>query len=297
MSISFIDYLKYFRNDGFLIPQLEAELPLYRYRGNLEFVADEIENDHIYMSPLSKLNDPFDSSYAMSYEDAYQSREHLTYFYHSAYFLNREPWHKNLAEYIKSLPDNPVTLEEFSNIVSTFASSQGMFVNPLAICKTYYLHCMYMLPQRRCSGKVACFSETWESIPMWSYYANAHKGVCLKYDFKLLDNSNITYKNICSSLQKVWYSEQRYKDDKGMFTPFVKSLQWAHEQEWRLFRESTENYIYIPCLSEIYLGINFDWNNIDRISNAIKKNGRNIELYSLHPKPSTYGFDRIYLTY
>ena len=37
---------------------------------------------------------------------------------------------------------------------------------------------------------VACFSETKESILMWSHYADNHKGFCVEYDFKELGISN-----------------------------------------------------------------------------------------------------------
>jgi hypothetical protein len=37
---------------------------------------------------------------------------------------------------------------------------------------------------------VACFSETYESILMWSHYANDHKGFCIEYNFKELGLNN-----------------------------------------------------------------------------------------------------------
>ena len=149
--------------------------------------------------------------------------------------------------------------------------------------------------QKSVYGTVASFSENWQSIPMWSYYANSHQGVCIKYDFELLDRENDEHNHIRTSLHKVWYSEQRFRDSRGTFTPFVKSLQWAHEQEWRLFRESDQKYVHIPCLSEIYLGLNFQYEQVDRIVDAIKSNGRDIKLFRLHPHPENYGFEQIRL--
>ena len=42
MDAFYNDYMKYFCNDGFLIPKLQAEIPLYRYRGNIEYIVNEI---------------------------------------------------------------------------------------------------------------------------------------------------------------------------------------------------------------------------------------------------------------
>ena len=46
MDAFYNDYIKYFCNDGFLIPKLQVEIPLYRYRGNIKNVieyTDKIE--------------------------------------------------------------------------------------------------------------------------------------------------------------------------------------------------------------------------------------------------------------
>lgn len=293
MSFSYDDYIRLFCNDGFLVPQLKLEIPLFRYRGNLDNIINEIENDHIYMAPLEILNDPFDSSCSMSFDETCQMTNPAMYFYNGSYFLHNYTWSSKLKSYIEALPEESISLVDFSKIVSDFAKGMGEIISSDLICEMYYQHSFHKPTKKRVCGKVACFSETWESIPMWSYYADSHKGVCMKYNFELLDVSDSRFEKIIPSLHKVWYSEQRFADAKDTFAPFVKSLQWAHEQEWRLFREHEDNYLYIPCISEIYLGINFDFDNFQRISEAIKKNGRDIKVFWTHPKPNTYGFNRI----
>lgn len=295
MSFSYDDYIRLFCNDGFLIPQLKLEIPLFRYRGNMENIVNEIENDHIYMAPLEKLNDPFDSSCMMSFDEICQMTNSAMYFYNGSYFLHGHSWSDELERYIKTLSEDPISFIAFSKNVSDFVKGTGENISAQSICQMYYHHSFHKPTQKRILGKVACFSETWESIPMWSYYADSHKGVCIKYDFSLLDASDSRFEKIIPSLHKVWYSEQRFADAKDTFAPFVKSLQWAHEQEWRLFREHEDNYLYIPCISEIYLGINFDFDNLQRVSEAIKKNGRDIKVFWIHPQPNTYGLSRVHL--
>ena len=294
-EITYGQYLGHFGNRAFLIPNFELEIPLYRYRGNIDNIVDEIQNDHVFMAPLNILNDPFDSSCSATFEEACEIKKSLELYHISAYFLSDRSWYQPFKSYAETTPNFYVTLSEYSKKVSEFAKEHGENINPQLICRIYYQKCFSKPMQKSIYGTVVSFSETWESIPMWSYYAKSHEGVCMKYDFDLLDDENYEYNHIRTSLQKVWYSDQRFRDTKGLFTPFVKSLQWAHEQEWRLFRESDEEYVKIPCLSEIYLGLNFDYKQIDRIIDAIKKNGRDIKVFQLHPKPQSYGFEQIRL--
>lgn len=55
---------EYVERYSFLVPQLTIEQPLYRYRSYMKYIIDEIKNDHIYLSDIEQLNDPFDSSFA-----------------------------------------------------------------------------------------------------------------------------------------------------------------------------------------------------------------------------------------
>jgi hypothetical protein len=289
-------------DDEFLVPKMDVEMPLYRYRGNFEYIVDEIANDHIYLSPLDKLNDPLDSSCSMSFEEACQEKNPIKLYYLGSYFFSRDEWYDELGAHIDAITENRakghfVTLAEFSEIVSNFIKTKGIDIDPIIICKMYYNNSFNRPTQRKTLGKVASFSETWESIPMWAYYADSHKGVCMKYEFNMLDNSNIAYHGVKNALHKVWYSDCRFRDPQGQFTPFVKSSQWAHEQEWRLFRETCENYLYLPYITEIYLGLNFGLDNVYRIVNELKKKDREIKLYKIYTRPDTYGLKRVRLNY
>ena len=174
------------------------------------------------MSPLSILNDPFDSSCGVTFEDACKIIKSLEYFCISSYFLNDRSWYKSFKSYVETIHNTYVTLDEYSKKASEFAKEHGENIDPQLISRIYYQKCFSKPMQKSIYGTVASFSETWESIPMWSYYANSHKGVCIKYDFELLDKENDEHNHIKTSLHKVLYSEQRFRDSKGLFTPFVK---------------------------------------------------------------------------
>lgn len=97
-------------------------------------------------------------------------------------------------------------------------------------------------------------------LSMWAYYADSHKGVCLKYDFSLLLE----------------------------FETVTKAVAWSHEQEWRIIFATDEDYFPMPCLSGVYLGARIDDSNLEEIISAIKKNGSPIKLYRTHLLNDSY---------
>lgn len=286
---------EYVERYSFLVPQLTIEQPLYRYRSCMKYIIDEIKNDRIYLSDIEQLNDPFDSSFSMSYDKALQQEYTFGHFFLRCFFLRDKSWFVAVEQEVVPLLENVVTLKEFSNILESQIKAAGGYYPATAIAKIIYTISSSLTPKRMIGGRLACFSETWESPAMWSYYANSHKGVCMKYDFALLDKDNFAHQTILQSLQKVWYSQKRPVDTNGTYSPFVKGVDWAHEQEWRLFKTSGDPYVSLPCLSEIYLGVNFDIEQADQIIEAVETLPRKVKVFLLHIKPDAYGFQKIAL--
>ena len=46
------------------------------------------------------------------------------------------------------------------------------------------------------SYRICCFSSRYDSILMWSHYADENKGICVEYDLGLLDHSNPILRHI-----------------------------------------------------------------------------------------------------
>lgn len=87
---------------------------------------------------------------------------------------------------------------------------------------------------------ISCFSERKDSILMWSHYANKHKGFCACYNVRdILSAKNLLF--------PVWYREEKIlpfcKGKVLTSNPRIKeiiiqkSLDWAYEKEWRIFKE------------------------------------------------------------
>jgi hypothetical protein len=111
--------------------------------------------------------------------------------------------------------------------------------------------------------KVLCLSAVGDSILMWSYYTENHKGVALR--FKQVTGEN----GMCNLARSIEYSktmprlfdEDRLSDmlaglanlsSEKIVGPLVytKADQWKHEREWRLFigygNEPNQPVEYLP---------------------------------------------------
>lgn len=106
---------------------------------------------------------------------------------------------------------------------------------------------------------VASFSETNTSFPMWGYYADEHKGICLGYDLKKLIKRYCCFPVIYRE-ELTMYSEQ--DDTNILFSALTKSSEWSHEREWRIVENCCEHegesgiiLDNFPNPVEIYIGI------------------------------------------
>lgn len=89
---------------------------------------------------------------------------------------------------------------------------------------------------------VCCFSEKWDSVPMWAHYALNGAGVCLEYDHKIINDrikeavkEPILEIDRSLALNAVEYVEKLPQTidetDKGIF---LKAKSWEYEKEWRV---------------------------------------------------------------
>lgn len=110
-----------------------------------------------------------------------------------------------------------------------------------------------------------CFSESNDSIHMWSLYADKNRGVCIEYDpgsygcclYKVkYEPIPIDY----SPLEKLDIGKYT---DKEMLSMLIKSEQWAEEKEWRIITdipmdEGHYPKVHLP-IRRIYFGCKFGW--------------------------------------
>lgn len=169
-----------------------------------------------------------------------------------------------------------------------------------------------------------CLTEIKDSIAMWAYYADNHKGCCLRLKIK----KSVEYFPLCF-INKVEYSNKRPLWGKNInpnpySNPFcqfiIKSKEWQHEKEWRVLMQDSRvkspitgksildktrfpDYIEMikkmkgaghyslskGLLSGIILGCNME--NAKKETIISMANKRRIKVYQVVPKTYEYGMD------
>ncbi len=102
-------------------------------------------------------------------------------------------------------------------------------------------------------SSVCCFSHLGDSIQMFSYYADSHKGICIEFSFSVLDMpTGISVAQQLFGSPRIVPIDVVYKkkfpelnflklfafDPKKMVKTLLgtKAINWKHEKEFRIFR-------------------------------------------------------------
>ena len=154
--------------------------------------------------------------------------------------------------------------------------------------------------------RVVCFSELYNSMLMWSHYAQDHKGYCIEYNFEERD---VYY----SHLYPVMYTKERYalskkdvleeRKDVLYKTTCSKSDVWSYEKEWRIVianynriipqKIEYPEYKYVLDLKNnikaFYLGAKISDDHKAEMIEFGKKNG--IDVYQMVLSSTTYDLE------
>lgn len=220
---------------------LEKKIPrlVYRLRPVNRFLFDSLINSQIWFSNPQDFNDPFDCDINMKIKNTTRSQM-------QTYFDNHL---KNLfqAKELEGIDNQNITHQHFELMINKAAKR---------------------VIQRK---GIACFLSNCDKLLMWSHYADAHKGVCLKFD--ILDDTTFF-----APAKKVLYSrdypEYDYLTDKNDFVNqmfFTKSEEWSYEGEVRVLKDKKGNYEFNPrSLKEIILGCKISDSDKKTLSKVIR---------------------------
>lgn len=202
-----------------------SELPdhIYKYMKLNQHFFDLISNCQLYFSSPSDFNDPFDSKLyvnPISKSDDLES------------FIKKYPGFEPLDElYSKNEPQEA----RASSFRYNFTKSLQTLVDNTGIC---------------------CFSADPSNLLLWSHYADCHKGVCIKFNTKIL-------KETFTDVFPVAYSEEFLKIDflTDFFVAiqtasFFKSMHWQYEKEIRIKEANKGCFKFKPgAIEELIFGI------------------------------------------
>ncbi len=137
---------------------------------------------------------------------------------------------------------------------------------------------------------VLCLSEVYDSILMWSHYADCHRGVCLIYE---------TNYEFFAHAQPVRYQKDRPKvnpvvqsnDEMLDNAIFTKSSDWSYEKEWRILHYQQgvgERQSPVASLKAIILGVALSGTDRALVDTWVKKSPAKPLVLRATPSPTDF---------
>ena len=256
----------------------KVSIPLFKYYGNIAYAKDAIENDRIHLEAPATYNDIYDSSNRIVPEDLYRMMFgnflHVPSVKKYCDFLDYE----EIEELRKKNYSIGKTIDCICNL-NKKVDRDELIKEALLICTRG--NAIYQAD----NNKISCFSEVNDSLLMWAYYANNYSGVCIRFN---AINDAILSKHC----RKVQYTNH-YISDNGFSNYFRKSIQWSHEQEWRIVCDTEQEYIPVNSIDAIYIGLRMRDDIAQELMLLGEKKG--LEVYKMNISDIKYEilFDRV----
>ncbi|MES3084755.1 DUF2971 domain-containing protein [Sphingomonas faeni] len=107
---------------------------------------------------------------------------------------------------------------------------------------------------------IASMSEVFDHEPMWAHYADEFKGICVQYSLnrllKGLAPDIALTRMMYSEREPVLLDDRSDAVDRARLCLSSKTVRWASEREWRLFKldQGPARYGDARAVTKIYLG-------------------------------------------
>ena len=141
---------------------------------------------------------------------------------------------------------------------------------------------------------MCCFSNTWDPMLQWSYYADGHTGVALGFhrdlDLKLFGMAHrVEY---VEDYPEINYFTEAARVIEAVL--HVKSDVWSHEREVRIWNNPPGLKKYDPeALREIIFGVRCDPRQIAKIQKWCRSSGlAHVEFYQAELAPRSFEVTR-----
>lgn len=204
---------------------------LYKYR-TIDQTKAILENFSFWFATPDSFNDPFDCNLSEC----------------------QTPSAEDALQYLKSL--GTIKPSQLQQSASLFQRKPEEIIDLVNNTK-----------QKTINNKgVFSLSKKHDDILMWSHYADYHKGVVLGLDLSsdlgfFLDPIIISYQDTYNELNYFKNPKKSIND-----TLRIKSLQWAYEQEVRVYKKSHGLHeIHKDAIKEVYFGINSTQEDINEM--------------------------------
>ena len=294
---------------------------LFRFRTCNKLSVGAFQNDIIYAVTADKFNDPYDTLVRYDLEGVEkwvntvmntETLAQMKTWFAEGWNLPNEVNHILTTEMTDVLKVALSSIEDIKDFEGRIEETRKRMISMI---ETYF---PILSETSKRYSTIACFSESIDSILMWSHYANSNKGFALEYDFRPTLEQPI--KNV--GLFPVVYSEERFDISDYIAWVFLriigfpakmpdisasiknalwKSDVWAYEKEWRVI-DSTPRDIadekasaihYMPVA--IYYGRHMSGDDKRRLHEVAKEKG--IMEYEMYLDYSSLKYEMLYREY
>ena len=294
---------------------------LFRFRACNELSVGAFQNDIIYAVTADKFNDPYDTLVRYDLEGVEkwvntvmntETLAQMKTWFAEGWNLPNEVNHILTTEMTDVLKVALSSIEDIKDFEGRIEETRKRMISMI---ETYF---PILSETSKRYSTIACFSESIDSILMWSHYANSHKGFALEYDFRPTLEQPI--KNV--GLFPVVYSEKRFDISDYIAWAFLriigfpakmpdisasiknalwKSDVWAYEKEWRMIdstpRDITDEKAsainYKPVA--IYYGRHMSGDDKRQLHEVAKEKG--IKEYEMYLDYSSLKYEMLYREY
>ncbi len=228
---------------------------LFRYRRVDDFLIRELRESYLWFSKPDCFNDPFDCAAIL--DPSCSEEEAIEY-------MKATKIGKQLGPEVSEKLGKAM-VQDRAMAQTIMEQSQKILMSSVGLC---------------------CFSLVPDNPLMWAHYADAHRGVCLVFDFLDLANDpkfapiEVDYRD---QPLRYRYIEHRM-DDRDSFLSHVefdqkyfgqKLSQWAYEQEVRLLSQQPGRNDYDQAaLRGVIFGIRTSKADVDMVKDALKSRAR-----------------------
>lgn len=266
-AIEINEMLELYKTVKIELQNINEDISLYRYKTLNEYANEEVKNQHIYMNKPSRFDDLFDANCVT---DISVIDSDLAPRFNALYI-------SKLIEESDFYKDADNKERKSTNGWDNYYESINSNVDKLV--------------------RIASLSQENENIPLWYYYANEHKGICIEYSLKEI---------ACRLRDNEYIMPVLYTDNYFMYNPattyadaecamtlqanaIVKHNDWKFEKEWRIVQFGNERFNdytdEIP-IESITFGLNTDDSDIRKLMGI----NQATDYYKL--KRTCYGFKR-----
>jgi hypothetical protein len=149
------------------------------------------------------------------------------------------------------------------------------------------------------SSGVFSLSARWDSVLMWSHYADYHRGLCIEFDTTELPHPGLQPVNyradrsIRASDLLAW-KDQSCADAKEriLHTYFYsKATPWCYEKEWRDLSGTNGIVSLAFRVTAIYFGLRCDRAVIHSVAKLLSLD-QDVALYEIYPLDATFRLRR-----